>query len=73
MTDFSHLDALTDRLARETDRLAKARTANEREFREREIASCKREIDGEYRFLGIEPLTLDEIMSDEELLAELMA
>lgn len=74
MTDFSHLDALSDRLAREQDRLAKATTENERAFREREIAACKREIDGEYRFLGIEPLTLDEIlMSDDELLRELEA
>lgn len=70
--DFSHLDALQARLGREKDRLASATTANEIAFRQREIAACEREIAGEYKFLGIEPLTLDEIMmSDDELLAEL--
>lgn len=71
--DLSHLDALRDRLARETERLSKAETENERSFREREIAACKKEIDGEYKFLGIKPLTLDEVISDDELLAELQS
>lgn len=70
--DFSHLDALMDRLLREKGRLADAKTAKEVAFREREIKACEKEIAGEYKFLGIAPLTLDEIlMSDDELLAEL--
>lgn len=74
MTDFSHLDALQSRLAREQGRLANAKNENERSFRIREIASCEREIADEYKFLGIEPVSLDDIiMSDDELLRELTA
>lgn len=77
--DLSHLDALQARLSREKSRLASAQsarpsrcTANEIAFRQREIAACEKEIAGEYKFLGIEPLTLEEIMmSDDELLAAL--
>lgn len=72
MTDFSHLDALQARLRRETARRDAATNENERNFRIREIASCEKEIANEYRFLGIEPLSLDDLlMSDDELLAEL--
>ena len=72
MTDFSHLDALQSRLGREKARLASAKNENERNFRLREIASCEKEIANEYKFLGIEPLTMEEIMmSDDELLAAL--
>lgn len=72
--DFSHLDALQSRLAREKCRLASAKTENEKNFRIREIASCEREIANEYKFLGIEPLSIDDIlMSDDELLRELTA
>jgi hypothetical protein len=65
MTDFSHLDALQGRLAREQSRLAAAKTANEKNFRIREIAACEKEIAGEYKFLGIKPLSLDDILSDD--------
>lgn len=72
--DLSHLDALQARLGREKARLADAKTAKEIAFRQREIASCEREIAGEYKFLGIEPLSNDLLeMSDDELLAELGA
>lgn len=79
--DLSHLDALQARLGHEKARLNAAlaarpsrRSANEIAFRQREIAACEKEIEGEYKFLGIKPLTLDEIlMSDDELLAELAA
>ena len=72
--NLDHLEALQARLSREKSRLADASTANEIAFRTREIAACEREIAGEYKFLGIAPLTLDEIlMSDDELLAELLA
>ena len=71
-TDFSHLDALQGRLVREQGRLANAQTENEKNFRLREIAACEREIANEYKFLGIEPMSLDDILlSDDELLAEL--
>ena len=72
MTDFSHLDALQVRIRREKTRLAVATNENEKAFRVREIKSCEKEIAAEYEFLGIAPLTLDDIlMSDDELLAEL--
>jgi len=73
MTDLSHLDALQSRLARETARFNAAQNANERAFRQREMTACEKEIAAEYKFLGIAPLSLDEILSDDELLAELTA
>lgn len=86
MTDLSHLDALLSRLTRENGRLqdaeralVSASTATARKcadaeiaFRKHEIMMCGREVDAEYRFLGMEPVTLDDI-SDEDLLAELLA
>lgn len=71
--DLSHLDALAGRLAREEQRLAVAKNANEQAFRAREIAACKKEIAAEYKFLGIEPLSLEDILSDDDLLRELGA
>lgn len=65
MTDFTHLDALQARLFREQQRLAVAKSDNERGFRQREIASCEREIAAEYKFLGIAPVSLDEILMDD--------
>lgn len=80
MVDFSHLDALQGRLYREQERLREAEallsSAKGRRiakiksaiaFRKREIASCEREIAGEYKFLGIDPppVSLDDISNDE--------
>jgi hypothetical protein len=74
MTDFSHLDSLQGRLRRENDRLATAKTLTEQNFRLQQIASCEREIANEYKFLGIEPVSIDDILlSDDELLRELSA
>lgn len=73
MTDFSHLDAIQARLSRETARMACATTEGERAFRQREIIAAEKELAAEYKFLGIEPATLDDILTDEQLLAELMA
>jgi hypothetical protein len=74
MTDLSHLDALVSRLVREKARLVAATTESEVAFRIREIAACEKEIAAEYKFLGIAPLTIDEIlMSDDDLLRELGA
>lgn len=72
MIDFSHLDALTARLVREQSRLAAAKIENERAFRIREIAACEKEIAQEYKFLGVEPVSLDDILSDDELLEALV-
>lgn len=72
MTDFSHLDAIQLRLSHEREYLANAKTEREREMRRVWIAGIERELAAEYRFLGLQPPTMDEIM-DDELLAELMA
>lgn len=70
--DLSHLDAIQSRIRREKARLAVATTENEAAFREREIHAAEKELANEYKFLGIEPLSLDSIlMSDDELLAAL--
>ena len=71
MTDFSHLNAIQDRIYREEVRLREAKTDNERRFREHEIMMAKREEAAEYKFLGIEPQPIDENMNIEDILAEL--
>lgn len=72
MTDFSHLNAIQDRLFREKSRLATAKTEADRAFRTRQIEQAEKELAAEYKFLGIAPSSVDETeMSDEELLAEL--
>lgn len=73
MTDFSHLNAIQDRIFREEQRLRAAKTDNERAYREHEIMMAKREEAAEYKFLGIEPQPLDENMSLEDILAEIDA
>ena len=72
MPDTSHLNALELRLSHERVRLANARTPGESAMRAVWIAGIEREIAAEYKFLGITPLSLDDIlMSDDELLAQL--
>lgn len=71
MTDFSHLNAIQDRIHREEQRLRAATTESDRAFREHEIMMAKREEAAEYKFLGIEPQPVDENMSLEDILAEL--
>ena len=72
--DLSHLDAIQSRIGREKARMAAATSENERAFRAREIKAAEKELAAEYKFLGIAPLSLDEILlSDDELLAELSA
>ena len=72
MTDTTHLVALFTRLANETARLNAATSAKETEFRASVVRSCKKEINGEEKFLG---MTLTDWnapeISDEELMAEL--
>lgn len=70
--DLSHLDALNVRRSHERGYLAAAKTDRERQFRQVQIASVEKEIAGEYRYLGIDPVA-ECNLSDGELLAELMA
>jgi hypothetical protein len=68
--DFSHLNAIQDRIHRETMRFMSARNEKERQFRFSQVEQAKREEAAEYRFLGIEPSQIDSIddISDDELL-----
>lgn len=68
MIDYSHLDAIQERIHRETMRFMSAHTESERQFRFSQVQQARREEAAEYKFLGIEPCNL----SDDELLAELM-
>lgn len=69
VTDLSHLNALQSRLNREIKRLANAINENEKSFRGLQVSQCRKEIESEYQFLGIKPLSLEEIlMSADELL-----
>lgn len=71
MTDFSHLDAIQARIFREEARLAAAATDKERAFRQREIIAAKKEEAAEYKFLGIEPAILGDVLTDDDMLNEL--
>lgn len=70
MEKFNHLTALQESLSREKVRLANATNQNERKFRLQRIAMVEKEIAGEYKFLGMDKIAA---MSDDELLAELVA
>lgn len=80
MTDeLSHLIAIQQRLSHEQARLDVAKTDRERATRQVWVDSCHREIEAEIAFLaarGIHVPTLEDVfadLSDDELLAELMA
>lgn len=66
MTDYSHLDALQTGLSHERERLANAKSDQEREMRSVWVQGYEKQIANEKKFLGI-----DDTMSDDELLAEL--
>jgi hypothetical protein len=68
---MTHLEALNLRLSNERARLATAKTSYERNQRAVWVAQIEREIAGEMAFLA----KVDDLpeMSDDELLAELMA
>ena len=75
MTDFSHLNAIQSRLYRVEQRLAAAiQSGNklEQAFRELQVSQAKKEEAAEYVFLGIEPAPVDEEMSIDDILAELV-
>ena len=71
MIDYSHLDAIAARLSREKARLASAKNAKERAFRAAQVSQAEKELAAEYKFLGIAPVTIDDLMNDDDLLAEL--
>ena len=70
MTDYSHLNAIQDRIHRETMRFMKAHDERERQFRFSQVCQAEKELASEYAFLGIvpaEPFT----GSDDDLLLAL--
>lgn len=79
MADTDHLNAIELRMSHELSRVAAAKTPKEKEWREHNVRMIERERDAEIEFLkarGIEIIpvvSMDEIMSDDELLALLTA
>jgi hypothetical protein len=72
--DTSHLVALMTGLSRERQRLAAARTNQERELRAVWVRQSEKEVNAEERFLGMTETDWNEpAMSDDDLYAELMA
>lgn len=74
MTDFNHLDAIDLRLSHERARVIQAKTVKERDWREHNVKMIEQERANEIKFLeknGVVFPTLDEILSDDELLREL--
>ena len=72
--DSSHLVALMTGLSRERQRLAAARTEQERALRAVWVRQSEKEINAEERFLGMTETDWNEPeMSADELMAELMA
>lgn len=79
MTDTSHLEAIDLRLSHERARVNLAAAGSkEREWREHNVSMIEREREAEIEFLAKRGIvieatpTIDEIMSDDELLAGLM-
>jgi hypothetical protein len=74
MRDTSHLVALMTGLSRERQRLAAARTEQERALRTVWVRQSEKEINAEERFLGMAETDWNEPeMSADDLMAELMA
>lgn len=72
MTDATHLAALISRLSSEKAALARATKPSEIDLRTVWVRQCKREINGEEAFLGMELTDWNAPeMTDEELMAEL--
>lgn len=69
--DTSHLQALITGLAHERQRLRDAKSEGERKLRSVWVAQREREVAAEEKFLGMSSETIE--MSDDDLLAELMA
>ena len=72
--DTTHLVALMARLSSEKAALKRATKPQEIELRKVWVSQCEKEINGEERFLGMSVTDFSEPeMTDEELMAELMA
>jgi hypothetical protein len=75
--DTTHLDALEVGLSHERARLSASKSRHERELRTVWVAQLEKQISDEIKFLGLDAadLAAREIsnMTDDELLAELMA
>jgi hypothetical protein len=71
MTDFSHLNAIEERLHRETMRFMSATNEQDRQFRFSQVKQAERELEGERKFLGIDA-PIAHPLTDDELLAELI-
>ena len=75
MTDFSHLDAIELRLSHERARVMQETNAKAREWREHNVRMIERERASEIAFLeksGYRFPSLEEILSDDELMAALL-
>lgn len=71
MTDFSHLDAIDQRLSHERTRVLQAKTDKEREWREHNVRQIEKERADEIKFLernGVKFTTIEEIMSELDLI-----
>lgn len=71
----SHLDAIISRLSNERARLSQATNAKEIEMRKVWVSGVEQELAAEYKFLGIKPKAMADVLSeisDDELLLELM-
>lgn len=73
MTDRTHLDALELRLSHEIARINLARSESERELRRVWLAGIDKEIADELRFLDLEDALFEPEMTDDEILAALLA
>jgi hypothetical protein len=71
MSNHTHLDALRVRLSHERSYLTQEKTEDGKTMRRMWIRQIEREIAQEEKFLGIEPLSCDADMTDDELLAAL--
>lgn len=71
MTDFSHLNALEFRLSNERIHLQNAKTVAEKDLRAVWVKQLQDEIAAEYKFLGVEPVTIDENLTMDDIFAEL--
>lgn len=70
--DTSHLTALHNQLVRAKDRLAKEKAEAGRQLRRVWIAQIEKEIENEYKFLGVQSSSALPEMSDDDLMNELM-
>jgi hypothetical protein len=71
MVDLTHLNELQRLQRAEQDRLSRAANDSEKSIRTVWVDQLQKEVDSEMRFLGIEPLPAEKILSDDEVMSEL--